>query len=94
MNGKERPTTWTDPDDAPDLSSPEWRARFEAAPLMEGDRVVRRGRPPKPAAERKVSLTLKIDPQVLAHYRATGPGWQTRMHEVLAAAAKPEKKAG
>jgi len=42
----------------------------------------------RPKAERtKVPVTMRLDPDVLAHYKATGPGWQTRMGEVLAEAA-------
>ncbi len=34
----------------------------------------------------KVLLSLRIDANVLAAYRRSGKGWQTRMNEVLAAA--------
>jgi uncharacterized protein (DUF4415 family) len=41
----------------------------------------------RPKAERtKVPVTMRLDPDVLAFYKATGPGWQTRMGEVLAKA--------
>lgn len=76
--GRRAPTP-TDPDDVPELTS-EW---FESADVMEGDRVVRRGRPVLPEAERKIAVTLRIDPAVLEAFRAGGDGWQTRMHEVL-----------
>ncbi len=65
---------WVDPDDAPDLSTPEWQAVFDKVP-------VRRGRPP--LDEPKVSTTIRLDADVLAAYRAEGPGWQTRINEVL-----------
>jgi uncharacterized protein (DUF4415 family) len=65
---------WTDPEDAPDLSLPEWRARIDAAP-------VKRGRPR--AVQTKVSTTLRLDADVLAHFKAGGPGWQTRVNEAL-----------
>ncbi len=48
----------------------------------------KRGRPvgtTKPNA--KKSITLRLDPDVLAAWRATGPGWQARMNDVLRAAA-------
>lgn len=45
--------------------------------------VRRRGRPAKPAAERKVNQTLRIDPDVLEAYKATGSGWQTLMNDAL-----------
>ena len=31
----------------------------------------------------KVPITLRIDPDTLAAYKATGAGWQTRMNEAL-----------
>ncbi len=43
----------------------------------------RRGRPAKPAGERKVNQTLRIDPDVLEAYKATGSGWQTLMNDAL-----------
>jgi len=73
-NKKSLKPDWQDPDDAPDLSTPEWQAIFDKAP-------VRRGRPP--LDEPKVSTTIRLDADVLAAYRAEGPGWQTRMNDVL-----------
>jgi uncharacterized protein (DUF4415 family) len=59
----------SDPDAAPDLSAP-----------IEG--IVRRlGRPPK--ASPKVSVTLRLDQDVIDRFRATGQGWQTRINAVL-----------
>ena len=65
---------WQDPDDVPDLSTPEWQAIIDKVP-------VRRGRPP--LDEPKVSTTIRLDADVLAAYRAEGPGWQTRINDVL-----------
>lgn len=64
-------------DDIPDLSTPEWEAKFAAAP-------VRRGRPPLAAP--KVSTTIRLDADVLEKFRATGPGWQSRINAVPKAA--------
>ena len=61
-------------DDAPDLSTPEWVARFATAKLQ-------RGRPV--AAAPKVSTTIRLDPAVIAHFKAGGPGWQSRINEAL-----------
>src|SRR3974377_960630 len=58
-----------DPDAAPDMSQP-----------VAG--IVRRiGRPPK--ADRKVSVTLRLDREVVARFKATGAGWQTRINAAL-----------
>ena len=44
----------------------------------------RRGRPVgSVAASRKVQTTLRIDPDVLAAFRATGRGWQTRINDAM-----------
>ena len=44
------------------------------------------GRPKK--ANAKVSVHLRLSPEVLAHFRARGPGWQTRIDDALRRAAK------
>lgn len=46
----------------------------------------RRGRPPVGDAP-KEAVKLRLDPDVLAHFRATGAGWQTRINETLRKAA-------
>ena len=46
----------------------------------------RRGRPP--SANSKRALKLRIDADVVEHFRATGPGWQTRINDTLRRAAK------
>lgn len=45
-----------------------------------------RGRPKTSNA--KVQVTLRLDPDVVGWYRATGPGWQARMNDVLKLALK------
>ena len=41
-------------------------------------------RPGRPKAEvTKVPVKLRLDPDVIEGYRATGAGWQTRMNDVL-----------
>ena len=83
--GKKKTATkreWIDPDDAPELTD-EW---FEAADLYKGGKLVRRGRPKSDTPKEAVSL--RLDPEVVAHYRAKGPGWQSRINEDLRKAAK------
>ena len=59
----------SDPDAAPDLSEP-----------VAG--IVRRvGRPPRP--DRKISVTLRLDRDVVERFKATGAGWQTRINAAL-----------
>ena len=49
----------------------------------------RGGRPRKP--DRKQQITLRLDPDVLAYYRAMGSGWQTAMNNDLLRIATLEK---
>lgn len=79
MNVKKPPMAPESDDEIPDLSTPEWRARLDAAP-------VGRGRPRLP--QPKVSTTIRLDADVLEKFRATGPGWQGRINAALKA-AKP-----
>ena len=43
-----------------------------------------RGRPK--SAETRTLISLRLPPETLARWKATGPGWQTRMAEALAKA--------
>jgi uncharacterized protein (DUF4415 family) len=43
----------------------------------------RRGRPP--SDRKKEPVNLRLDPEVLAFFRATGAGWQTRVNAALSA---------
>ena len=80
-----------------DRDNPEWTpATFERArpaaevlPQLFGEKVAgamlkRRGRPKTGAA--RTSISLRLPPETLARWKATGPGWQTRMAETLAKA--------
>jgi uncharacterized protein (DUF4415 family) len=79
MNGKENGShaTWVDPDDAP-----EWTEEmFERADYYEGGKLVRRGRPP--SAHPKVAISIRLSEDVLTRFKATGPGWQSRIDAAL-----------
>lgn len=79
MTGKESalPSTWTDPDDAP-----EWTEEmFERADLYEGGKLVRRGRPR--AQHPKVAISIRLSGDVLERFKASGPGWQSRIDAAL-----------
>lgn len=47
------------------------------------ERLRRRG---AQAAPTKKQVTLRLDPDVIDKFRATGPGWQARINDVLKAA--------
>lgn len=87
--GKNTPDAWVDPDDAPELTEDD----FARGQWMIGERVVSkdearheikkllRGRPP--GSGTKQSTTVRFDTDVLAAFKATGRGWQTRMNDAL-----------
>lgn len=64
-----------------DPDNPPWREE------MLGPPVLRRGRGPQNSPT-KVSTTVRLDADVLEYFRATGPGYQTRMNEALRQAMK------
>ncbi|MCZ8064184.1 BrnA antitoxin family protein [Silanimonas sp.] len=67
-------------------------AWIAGADMYDGDKLVRRGRP-KLANPRQL-LSLRLPPQTIARWKATGPGWQTRMAEALEKSApKPRRSA-
>ncbi len=74
--------------------NPEWtmemiakaRPAKEVLPKIFGTRTAAtmlnpRGRPKSP--ESKVAISLRLSPDTLARWKASGPGWQTRMANVL-----------
>jgi uncharacterized protein (DUF4415 family) len=87
-------TAWVDPDD-----SPEWTDEmFETAEYSIGRKVIRpasgylgpngvvRGRPPLRGRPKR-QVTLRLDPDVIDRFRATGAGWQSRINDALRKAA-------
>lgn len=78
----------SDPD-APEATDPQLaqaKPFTEAFPaLAEKMRKSAGGRPK--AANLKVAVSLRLDPEVVARFKAEGPGWQTRMNEALRHAA-------
>ena len=71
------PTEWVDPDDAPELSD----EFFTQADEYLGENLVRRGRPKIESP--KQALTVRYDADVIAAFKATGKGWQSRMNAAL-----------
>lgn len=88
MNAKEKSMkpNWIDPDDAPELTE-DVAAR---AQITIGGKVIREatgtltkaGRPPL-GNQPKQQVTLRLPREVIAYFKADGPGWQTRVSEVL-----------
>lgn len=75
--------------DLPELTAKmfrEMRPAREVHPELVAAYERSRGRPPK--EKKKVSVTLRLDPDVVKALRASGPGWQTRTNALLAKWAK------
>ena len=77
-----------------DRQNPEWTAAMiakarparEVLPKIFGARTAAamlkpRGRPK--SSDSKIAISLRLPPDTLARWKATGPGWQTRMADVL-----------
>ncbi len=75
-------------DDAPEFTD----EMFDRATLKIAGRVVRRGRPKLVAP--KARIGLRLDQDVIDGFKASGPGWQSRMNDVLRKALKLPAKAG
>ena len=66
-------------------------AFFEQAAVTRGGEVIRegrgtltnRGRPPLPEGTRKELVSLRLSPDILWWLRSTGPGWQSRLEDML-----------
>ena len=71
-----------DYEEIPELTD-EW---FRRADVYEGGKLIRRGRPL--SSDPKHPVSLRLDPDVLAHFRRGGRGWQSRINAVLRKAAK------
>ena len=69
-------------EEAPPLT----RAQLAGAKVEIGGKPVRRGRPPEGAVPKK-QVTVRLDAEVIEHFRKDGPGWQSRMNRSLRKAA-------
>ena len=69
-------------DEAPELTE----AMLDRAEIRHGDKIIRRGRPP--LENPKEAVKLRLDHDVLAAYRRTGSGLQTRINADLRKAAR------
>ena len=64
--------------------NPEWtKSDFaKAKPFREVFPTMRKGRGPNRAPTKKL-VSLRLSSEVLEHFKADGPGWQTRIDESL-----------
>lgn len=79
----------SDPDARPltDEDLARFRPAYEVIPEVVAKMMRRRrGRPP--AETTKKQVTLRLDQDVVDHFKASGPGWQTRINDALRSVAK------
>ena len=73
---------WVDPDDAPDISTPEWMAKLANVPVI-------RGRPKK--LQPKQLHSIRLDPVIVDYFKGKNEkNWQTRLHDTLMKIASGE----
>ena len=75
---------------AADPDNPEWteadfaaaRPAAEAVPAVAAAHARRRARGPQKAPTKRL-VSIRFDPDVLDALRASGPGWQVRVNEIV-----------
>ena len=77
--------------DAHRIKPHEYKELPELTDEMLARAVVKRGGRPRSANPRQL-ISLRLPAEVIARWRATGPGWQTRMAERLAKSPVPRAK--
>ena len=82
ISGDAHRITKAEYDEAPELT----KEMLDRAEIRHGDRIIKRGRPP--LENPKQAVKLRLDHDVLAAYRKTGSGWQTRINADLRKAAR------
>ena len=87
-----KPNPYLIDEDNPELTDEELKtlrpAREVLPPELFENLTKNKGGRPKLAAP-KVAVTLRLDPDVVSAFKATGPGWQTKMNDALRR-AKPK----
>ncbi len=84
-----------DPDTAPEIPDEAWdRAQISVAGKVvrqANGTLTKRGRPPI-GDEPKQQVTLRLPREVITHFKAGGPGWQTRISKILEKAARRDQR--
>ncbi|MEH3117131.1 MAG: BrnA antitoxin family protein [Methylorubrum populi] len=82
-----------DPDN-PEISAEQFarmRPASEVLPAALYAALSKGGRPRSP--NKRVQVTLRLDPDALAAFRETGPGWQGRINEAVVRSARKLRQA-
>ena len=83
-----KPNTYLIDDDAPELTDEELAKARPASEVLPPDlyAALTRRRPGQRGPGKKlakVSVTLRLDPDVIGGFKAGGEGWQTRINDAL-----------
>jgi uncharacterized protein (DUF4415 family) len=72
--------------------NPEWTKDdfAKAKPFNEDFPAMRKGRGPNKEPTKEL-VSLRLSPEVLRHFKADGPGWQTRIDETLVKIARRKR---
>jgi uncharacterized protein (DUF4415 family) len=79
-------------DDIPEMTG----ADFSAAKSLKSEmpevvEAMKRGRGRPRVENPKARVSLRLDPKIVAAYKATGEGWQSRINDILAHALPQQK---
>src|SRR3546814_2385651 len=79
-----------------DDENPEWTkedfARARPASELPPQIAAAFRRPGRPAGSKKQAVSIRLDEDVLKKFKATGPGWQSRINEALKRARVYDRK--
>jgi uncharacterized protein (DUF4415 family) len=77
--------------------NPEWSAadfknvvRLDGVSMADAVKAIRRGRGPQKEAK-KVAISIRLNPDIVKHFKSGGAGWQSRMEAVLKKASGGRK---
>ncbi len=66
-------------------------AHVQGASLSQAVAAIRRGRGPQ-KKPKKIAVSIRLEPDIVSHFKSGGAGWQVRMEKALKAASEVERK--
>ena len=82
-------------EDIPEMTTTDFRRAKRVAEFMpELIHAAKRARGRPRIATPKAHVSLRLDPEIIAAFKAEGPGWQRRINAVLARAVSNKKSRG
>lgn len=70
-----------------ELTTDDFKKFKPASEVMPNDvKAFKRARGRPPSSNPKVSVTLRLDAEIIKHFKADGKGWQSRLNSTLKAA--------